>query len=558
MSTIPSYFMRPLALLVLAAMAASVMMVVLASPARAATYTVNQTGDATDANTGGMFDGVCDTDAGTAGDQCTLRAAIQESNASAAVDDEINFSVNTVTLTIAGTGEDAAVDGDLDITESVTINGGGVVIGTDTTTFDERVFEVRSPAQATVSDVTVQGGRETGCDGAGFLVRSGAGLDLDGSTLRDNQSACDGGGISNDGGTLTVTDSTFDGNQAGEDGGGIRTGFGGTLEVTGSTFTENVADSNQTGTGFGGGISIDGGTATVTNSTISGNTTFGTPNDTGGGVAVRQGAQKPTLTLTNVTIADNKAPRSFGGGIGNTVTVDDGQGNSVPDPTAVQAKNTIVANNTQGFSGQCATSRTTSGGVTSQGGNLEFPGTSCGFEVNADPKLAPLDNNGGPTQTRALGEGSAAIDAGTNTGCPATDQRGVSRPQGSDCDIGSFELEKPPDTEAPRVASTFPRNGGEVGPAANIRATFSEDMREASVLNAFKLFRKGSTNQIAAQVSYDAATDTATLNPTNNLRREVTYKAVVTTVAKDVAGNRLDQNSSKSGLQQKVWFFEID
>ena len=77
-------------------------------------------------------------------------------------------------------------------------------------------------------------------------------------------------------------------------------------------------------------------------------------------------------------------------------------------------------------------------------------------------------------------------------------------------------------------------------------------------MNAFKLFRKGSTNQIAAAVTYDAATDTATLNPTNNLRRGATYKAVVTTVAKDVAGNRLDQNSSEAGLQQKVWFFEID
>jgi hypothetical protein len=116
----------------------------------------------------------------------------------------------------------------------------------------------------------------------------------------------------------------------------------------------------------------------------------------------------------------------------------------------------------------------------------------------------------------------------------------------------------PPDTQAPRVISTFPRGGGEVGPAANIRATFSEEMQEASVLNAFKLFRKGSTNQIAAAVTYDAATDTATLNPTDNLRRGVTYKAVVSTLAKDVAGNGLDQNSSKAGLQQKVWFFEID
>lgn len=115
-----------------------------------------------------------------------------------------------------------------------------------------------------------------------------------------------------------------------------------------------------------------------------------------------------------------------------------------------------------------------------------------------------------------------------------------------------------PDTTPPTVISTFPANGGEVGPAANIRATFSEEMRSASVMNAFKLVKKGSTTQISAQVSYDAATDTATLNPNNNLRRGVTYKAVVSTVAKDEAGNRLDQNSSKAGLQQKVWFFEID
>jgi hypothetical protein len=130
------------------------------------------------------------------------------------------------------------------------------------------------------------------------------------------------------------------------------------------------------------------------------------------------------------------------------------------------------------------------------------------------------------------------------------DNNAISRVTVDDC-VGT--------TTAPKVISNFPRNGGEVGPAANVTATFSEDMREASVvMNAFKLFKKGSTTQIAAQVSYDAVTDTATLIPTNNLKRGATYKAVVTTVAKDEAGNRLDQNDSRGGLQQKVWFFEID
>jgi hypothetical protein len=71
----------------------------------------------------------------------------------------------------------------------------------------------------------------------------------------------------------------------------------------------------------------------------------------------------------------------------------------------------------------------------------------------------------------------------------------------------------------------------------------------------FKLFKKGSTTKIAATVSYNADTDTATLDPTNNLRRGLTYKAVVTTGAKDLAGNRLDQTT---GLQQKVWYFTVD
>jgi hypothetical protein len=59
--------------------------------------------------------------------------------------------------------------------------------------------------------------------------------------------------------------------------------------------------------------------------------------------------------------------------------------------------------------------------------------------VNANPLLAPLADNGGPTQTMALLAVSPALDAGNN--CPPTDQRGLPRPQGPGCDIGAFELE---------------------------------------------------------------------------------------------------------------------
>jgi Tol biopolymer transport system component len=118
----------------------------------------------------------------------------------------------------------------------------------------------------------------------------------------------------------------------------------------------------------------------------------------------------------------------------------------------------------------------------------------------------------------------------------------------------------PRDTAPPTVMSTSPKaNATEVAPTANVRATFSEEMDSTTIDGTtFQLFKKGTTTQIAAQVSYNADTDTAKLDPTNNLRRGVAYKAVVTTWAKDVAGNRLDQAGSTSGFQQMRWFFRVD
>jgi alpha-tubulin suppressor-like RCC1 family protein len=125
---------------------------------------------------------------------------------------------------------------------------------------------------------------------------------------------------------------------------------------------------------------------------------------------------------------------------------------------------------------------------------------------------------------------------------------------------GQHSLAAGGDNTSPKVIGTSPKaEATEVAPTANIWATFSEEMDRNTINGTtFKLFKKGTTTQIAAQVSYNADTDTAKLNPINNLRRGVAYKAVVTTWAKDLAGNRLDQNPSLDGLQKKVWFFEID
>jgi Tol biopolymer transport system component len=129
----------------------------------------------------------------------------------------------------------------------------------------------------------------------------------------------------------------------------------------------------------------------------------------------------------------------------------------------------------------------------------------------------------------------------------------------------------PTDTQAPRVTSTSPTAGvKDVARGTNVTATFSEQMDPASITKAtFKLLRCPSatspncTTQIT-NVTLSKSTDglRATLNPFGTsstlLAPSTKYKAVVTTGAKDLAGNRLDQDQTPSnGNQQKVWFFTV-
>ena len=478
------------------------------SPAWAAIITVNSLADDADGTDG----------------ECTLREAITAANTDTA-------SGTATGECAAGSGEDGI---DIGLTGTVNLTGALPDLSTN--------LAIAGPG---ADEFTVR--RDSGGDYRIFTVTSGSVVSISGITISGGNVplGSDGGGILINGGTLTITDSTISDNSA-DQGGGIFN-QGGTLTVTSSTISDNSAI-------IGGGVfsntDLSGPKTTITNTTISGNTAL----QRGGGVINFDGLS----VIEHSTITNNTAPSGFGSGVASV-------GSAL---TRTEVLSTIISANpgTDVDVGQPNNTFVSKGYNLIGTGNATGAFNQTGDQVGVtDPKLDPLADNGGPTQTHALLTGSPAINAipqGTN-GCGTTfteDQRGVSRPQGSACDIGSFELEDStsPDTQAPRVISTFPRNGGELSPAANIRATFSEDMRPASVINAFKLFRKGSTNQIAATVTYDPATDTATLNPANILRRGATYRAVVSTQAKDMAGNRLDQNSTKAGLQQKVWFFEID
>jgi hypothetical protein len=126
------------------------------------------------------------------------------------------------------------------------------------------------------------------------------------------------------------------------------------------------------------------------------------------------------------------------------------------------------------------------------------------------------------------------------------------------CDIGAFERS---DLASPKVVTTVPTSGKTgVGRNANLSATFSETMNRAtlttSTLKLFKVNRDGSTTQIT-NVAVSSTTDglKATLNPDSRLAKNTEYEVVVTTGAKDRAGNRLDQNRKKANNQQKEWTF---
>ncbi len=284
--------------------------------------------------------------------------------------------------------------------------------------------------------------------------------------------------------------------------------------------------------GSGGGI-FNGGTLNLTNSTVSGNSAT-----SGGGIL---NAGTGTLNLTNSTVSGNSATNS-GGGILNG-----------GDATLA---NTIVAGNS------APTNPDAQGRFASQGHNLIGNTTGSSGWVDSDlqdvdPLLGLLQNNGGTTDTHALLPGSPAIDSGTNTGCPATDQRGVARPNDGDkngtatCDIGSFEF----DTTAPRVSTATPTGRG-IARGTNVAATFSEAMDAATINGTtFKLSKAGSTNNVGAAVTYNAASQKAVLDPNNSLAAGTKYKAVVTTGAQDLAGNALDQKPTTAGNQQKSWTF---
>lgn len=372
---------------------------------------------------------------------CSLREALINANADAQTHndctggsgtDTIVLPAGTISFAVAGTGEDAALTGDLDVTDSVIVRGQGAGVSVVDANGLDRVFHVLAGvASATFEDLTMSGGYVEAATALGAGLYTVAGVttlrrcEVSSNTLTPTSfTSAQGGGIflSLDN-QLVVEDSTVRNNTVSEldsnvsvRGGGISNpSGGGTVVLRRSTISGNQLSQAMNGGAQGAGLQISG-TLTAENTTISGNAlTVNTGAGIGGGIAFTGGAG----TLDHVTLAGNSAP--------------DGPDLHIPG-TSPDTTNTIVAG------GGC------SGSVNSLGGNVESPGSTCSIGGATDDQtsvsavalgLGPLADNGGPTRTHALGAGSAAIDMGDIAPCPATDQRGF--PRQAPCDSGAFE-----------------------------------------------------------------------------------------------------------------------
>lgn len=399
------------------ALALVTMIVLSAGRARgAAVFHVDSTADKPDA----VINGTCATVDGV----CTLRAAVQEANAQPGAD-TVELAPGKYALKLVGALEDAAVTGDLDLTENVTIRGDGPKTVTISGKKD-RVFHVLAGADVTIQGLTIKGGSTLTKDPfvnpdlteGGGILNAGT-LTLTNVVVSGNKAQDDGGGISNRG-TLVMADVFITKNKALDDAGGLynpRT-TAGVVSASRVTLAKNVAG------GQGGGVENQS-TMTLTNTTVSGNRSA----SAGGGI---HNATDGEIALQNVTVKDNRTKgKTAAGGISN-------------DEVAMLT-NTILDKNKPFNCGGAA--------LSTGGGNVENA-LSCGLAAGDLPNVGKLQlaslklAAGAVAPTHALKATSPAIDVGNDSGCPQADQNAQSRIDipgvgTALCDSGATEFHPP-------------------------------------------------------------------------------------------------------------------
>ena len=335
----------------------------------------------------------------------------------------VNFgpSLNSQTIILTS--------GEIVINKNLTIDGPGAGNLTVSGNHASRIFDIGGGV--TIQELTLQDGNAgTGNGGAilttssltltavsfytntanlgGAVFNDAGNMTIAGSIFVQNTSVFSGGALFNDAGQTAIANSAFtDNNTSTADGGAIFNSDAttSTLIVDGSTFNGNRA--------FKGGAIQSHKVLHLSNSTFHNNTAT---DAAGGGGALRL---MDTVYITNTTIYSNGAPGN-GGGV------------RIASPTgSFSFVNVIIAGNS---GGACSTA----GGGFVGSTNLATDNT-CGanFTQVDDVLLGAFGNYGGDTETVPLLPGSSAIDSGSASACPATDQRGVGRVKA--CDIGAFE-----------------------------------------------------------------------------------------------------------------------
>jgi CSLREA domain-containing protein len=397
------------------------------------TLTVNSLDDARDLNPG---NGTCDVGVNT--QICTLRAAIQETNAVPTADTVI-VPTGAYVLTRSGANENLGATGDLDIADpaGLTISGANAFV--DGNRLD-RVFHILPSANAQISGLTIQRAH-TSDNQSGSAIRnqgrltlnsvtvtdtsssndipgepaifSSGVLELNSSTVRNNSiSAVRSGEL--DTAALTINDSviTDNGNFVSTGVGvgkgtatinrtTIRNNGGGGLQVFGQVTLSNSLIQVNAGTGI-----VGGGGLVIINSTVSGNGAVdsnGVPTVNTGGLD----AQGGEVVLRNVTITGNRGIFAGGLNVSNAGKVRF-QNTLVAGNTATNANNGAVAHDCSAFENPNLNlvSRLKSEGFnligTTAGCPLSPDSVTTGNLTNQNAQLDTLKDNGGPTLTHAL------------------------------------------------------------------------------------------------------------------------------------------------------------
>jgi hypothetical protein len=353
-----------------------------------------------------------------------------------------------------------------------------------------------------------------------------SGLTIAGGTDPDQLG---GGGISNVAQQVSVTNCDFTGNSTAGVGAAIAN-FGGTLLATNCTFTNNSAGTN------GGGI-FNEDTLSVTNCTFSGNSAgLG-----GGGIETEFGFAP--VAVTNCTFNLNAATGTGGGGIlVNTLVT--------TTLSSLDLRNTVIAGST---GGDCVLNNGAIIGTNSH--NLIQDG-SCSPMLSGDPKLGPLQFNGGPTQTFALLPISPAIDNGDDSVLadpmfPATDQRGPGFPRKfcAHIDIGAFEASAPPAVDCP-VNISAATDPGKSTSQLSFSAT-ATDICDGPITPVCKIGATVITSPYAFPVGLSTVTCSATdmAGLTGTCTFTVTVTPFDTCLKDNSTGNLLQWNSTTGQYQ---------